>query len=128
MDGNGQYDADAIRKKKEEAHQRLTMRRMHETNGETTKQIGKNSIGDFMKKISKRLQLSRLYTNHEIRHTTVTVLSNAGFPTRDIMNLTKHRNEKSIKSYVRDSTTCQKRAVSDTLDNQSTNRRIFSKA
>ena len=27
MDGNGQYDADAIRKKKEEAHQRLTMRR-----------------------------------------------------------------------------------------------------
>ena len=81
----------------------------------TIKQIGKNSIGDFMKKISKRLQLSRLYTNHEIRHTTVTVLSNAGFPTRDIMNLTKHRNEKSIKSYVRDSTTCQKRAVSDTL-------------
>ena len=68
----------------------------------TSKQIGKNSIGDFMKKISKRLQLSKLYTNHEIRHTTVTVLSNAGFPTRDIMNLTKHKNEKSIKSGIRE--------------------------
>ena len=38
------------------------------------KLLGKNSLGDLMVKISKAAGLSKVYTNHSIRSTTITLL------------------------------------------------------
>ena len=38
------------------------------------KLLGKNSLGDLMVKISKAAGLSKMYTNHSIRSTTITLL------------------------------------------------------
>ena len=42
------------------------------------KLLGKNSIGDLMVKISKAAGLSKVYTNHSIRSTSITLLSRVG--------------------------------------------------
>ncbi|MCP3929111.1 MAG: DUF3504 domain-containing protein, partial [Bacteroidetes bacterium] len=77
--------------------------------------IGKNTLGKFMHRISQRLQLSQMYTNHSIRATTITQLSNAGFEARSIMRVTGHRCESSLRSYSHDNSDQQKRQISDTL-------------
>lgn len=71
--------------------------------------LGKNKLGSMMTIISKRAQLSHSYTNHCIRATTITGFSYAGFEVRHIMTVSGHRNESSVKSYVRDTTSEQKR-------------------
>ena len=80
--------------------------------------IGTNTLSQMMSRISDALNLSRRYTNHSIRSSAITCLSNAGVATRHIMNLTGHKNPNSIKSYNRDSSEAQKRAYSKCLQNQ----------
>ena len=41
------------------------------------------------------------YTNHSLRATTVTVLDEAGFAGRDIVAVTEHKSESSLKQYAR---------------------------
>ena len=43
--------------------------------------------------------MSTTYTNHSIRATTITILDRSGFEARNIMSVSGHRNESSIKSY-----------------------------
>lgn len=74
--------------------------------------LGKNRLGSMMVEISKRAQLSRTYTNHCIRATTISALSHKGFEARHIMTVFGHRNETSVKSYVRETTSEQKRQMS----------------
>lgn len=64
---------------------------------------GKNTLGDKMKKISMRAGCSQVYTNHCLRATSVTILDHAGFKSRDIMTVSGHHAESSIKNYVRTS-------------------------
>ena len=40
--------------------------------------LGKNTLSSMMSKISRQGELSRRYTNHSIRSTTITVLDEAG--------------------------------------------------
>ena len=54
----------------------------------TCKVLGVNSISKFKKNISKRLDLSAIYTNHSIRATLVTLLSANGVEARQIMRMT----------------------------------------
>jgi hypothetical protein len=61
--------------------------------------IGVNKIGSMMKEISKDAKLSRVYSNHCVRSTTVTVLDAAGIPIHRIMQTSGHRNESSVKFY-----------------------------
>ena len=58
------------------------------------KPIGINTLGNFMKTISKRLGLSIHYSYHSIRATVVTLLSSKGLGARKIMrlDLTKQLN------------------------------------
>ena len=81
----------------------------------TTRQVGPRTLGDMMKVISKEAKLSQIYTNHSVRATTATLLSHAGVDTREIMRITQHRNEGSVKSYNRDSSDAQKRQYSAIL-------------
>ena len=44
-----------------------------------------------------------MYTNHSLRATCVTILDNAGFASRDIMAVSGHKSESSLKHYVKTS-------------------------
>jgi len=82
--------------------------------------VGERSLGDMMKRISKEANLSRIYTNHSIRATAVTILDKSGFEARHIMTVSGHRNESSIRAYSKtDQTT--KRRMSETLTAASAN-------
>jgi hypothetical protein len=65
--------------------------------------------------ISKAAKLSRVYTNHCIRATCITLLSEAGFEGRHIISLSGHRSEEIIKSYCRDMSEEQKRDMSKSI-------------
>ena len=69
----------------------------------------------MMVEILKRAQLSRIYTSHCIRAMTISALRHAGFEARHIMTASGHRNETSVKSYVRDTTSEQKRQISSSI-------------
>ena len=80
--------------------------------------LGKNTLGDKMKNLSKQLNLSKLYTNHSLRATTITLLDNKGFKARHIMSISGHKTESSIRSYSRTDDTQKRKiakALSDTI-------------
>jgi len=62
--------------------------------------IGKNNLSTMMVKISKLSKLSRIYTNHSIRATSITEMDEAGIDTQHIMRVSGHKSESSIKHYV----------------------------
>nr|XP_054775587.1 uncharacterized protein LOC129284148 [Lytechinus pictus] len=72
--------------------------------------LGKNTIGDKMKTISSRAG-TKVYTNHCLRATSISTLQNAGFRDREIMSVSGHRSEGSLKHYASTS--------SDTKENMS---------
>lgn len=52
-----------------------------------------------MKDISSAAGLSRIYTNHSVRATAITLWANAGLTNREIMAISGHRNESSLQNY-----------------------------
>ena len=58
-----------------------------------------------MPRISKKAGLSKVYTCHCVRASTVTTLFLSGIDTRKICSITKHKNEASLSSYVKDMST-----------------------
>ena len=61
--------------------------------------IGVNTLRKMMKEISKGAALSKIYTNHCVRATAITIWSRAEVPSRHIMAISGHANEQSIASY-----------------------------
>lgn len=53
--------------------------------------LGVNPLSSMMSTISKRADLSTIYTNHSIRTTSVTIMDEAGFEARHIMRVSGHR-------------------------------------
>eukprot|EP00117_Sycon_ciliatum_P005091 scpid93677/ scgid1275/ len=53
----------------------------------------------MMKSLSEKAGTSRIYTNHCLRATCVTVLQENGFSSNDIMSVTGHKNAQSLLSY-----------------------------
>ena len=72
----------------------------------------------MMRKISLDAGLSRVYTNHCVRATTITLLAHAGVETREIMKISGHRNEASVRCYNADSSSHQKRTYSGIIQGQ----------
>ena len=81
----------------------------------TNSPMGKNTLGEMMATISRTAGLSRKYTNHCVRATTVTDLVQADVPSEQVITLTGHKNTSSLKHYVGDTSEAQKRKMSETL-------------
>ena len=77
--------------------------------------VGINKLDGMMKEISQEAQLSRVYTNHSIRATAITLWSNAGVPNRHIMSISGHRNEQSLAHYNTRPSTAQLHHCSEVL-------------
>lgn len=62
--------------------------------------LGHNKLGSLMKELSVEAQLSKVYTNHSLRASSVHLLDSANVPTRHIMAVTGHKAESSLKTYT----------------------------
>jgi integrase len=65
--------------------------------------VGKDKLGNLMKRLSERCGLSRKYTNHCIRVAGINVLHKSGFNDKEISTITGHKNTASVQRYVRTS-------------------------
>ena len=81
----------------------------------TCQKMGKNMIGNMMKRISEEAGLSQLYTNHCLRASTATILARSGLQDREIVKVTGHKNTDSVKHYVNAPTIGKQKAVSSLL-------------
>lgn len=61
--------------------------------------IGVYKLGDMMKEISLAASLSKVYTNHCVKSTTISALDEAGIPIHRIMQTSGDRSESSVMSY-----------------------------
>lgn len=78
--------------------------------------MGHNTIANMMPRLSAKAGLSRRYTNHSLRATSVNVLDNIGkFASRHIMAVTGHKSENSLKTYSGHTGRDIKRAMSGTI-------------
>lgn len=68
-----------------------------------------------MTTLSKEANLSKKYTNHCVRTTTITVLDRSGFEARHIMSVSGHKKVESIQSYSAQTPQTKKREMSDSL-------------
>ena len=63
------------------------------------KPVGVSKLSLMMKKIFVGAALSKVYTNHRVRATAITIWSDAEIPARHIMVISGHANEQSIARY-----------------------------
>ena len=77
--------------------------------------VGIHTLGIKMKNLSIDVNLSKLYTNHSVRATSITILDNSGFQARHIMTVSGHKSEASIRSYASKTADSVKRAMSDSI-------------
>ena len=69
--------------------------------------IGKNKLSTMMKEIFGKAQLSRVYSNHCLRVTSVTVLSRNDFNLNDIRSVTVHSSLDGVLPYVEGTSDCR---------------------
>ena len=77
--------------------------------------LGRNTIFGIMARISKSAKLSQIYTPHCVRASMISILFKAGVQPKEICQITKHKNEGSLNSYINGSTSAQKRTCSKVL-------------
>ena len=63
------------------------------------KKLGKNPLATFMSDLSVKCGLLQVYTNHSIRVTGITVLTNQGYSNADIMLVSGHKSVQSLAVY-----------------------------
>ena len=61
------------------------------------------TLEKMIKKLSNRTNLSKMYTNHCIRVTCITILDGCGMESRQMMSVSGHKWEASIRSYSKTS-------------------------
>ena len=79
--------------------------------------LGVNKLGEMMKTISVGEKLSQLCTNHSVRASAITLLSDANVPDRHIMFISGHSSEQSVAHYSSRPSVSQLENVSDTISN-----------
>lgn len=69
----------------------------------TRKPFGYSKLRYFLPKLSKLAGLSKSYTNHSIRSTTITLLNEARVSPHDICSVSRHKSISSLASYQKTS-------------------------
>ena len=77
--------------------------------------VGPHPLNNFMKQLSEKANLSRMYTNHCIRSTCITNLDESGFEARHITAVSGHKSETTIKNYSVKCPEAKKREMADAL-------------
>lgn len=77
--------------------------------------VGESTLGNMMRSMSVKAGINPPLTNHCIRATSVTVLSEANVETRHIKSVTGHRSDTSIESYSNRPSANQQQMMSDLL-------------
>ena len=72
--------------------------------------VGKHKLGSLLCDLSKKLELSKSYSNHCLRVTGISKLHDAGFSNAEICAVTGHKNERSLQRYLRVNEKSLKRA------------------
>ena len=62
--------------------------------------MGKDSLGNMMRSISEKAELSQMYSNHCVRVTTVSILHEKGFSADQISSVTGHKSTQSVTNYI----------------------------
>lgn len=75
---------------------------------------GKDSLGNLLKRLSKKLGLSKMYVNHCVRVTGINVLHERGMGNEAIAAVTGHKSSVSVQRYIRTSES-HLRSASDAL-------------
>lgn len=81
----------------------------------SAKPIGKNTLSNMMQRISEKANLSKRYTCHSVRASSITTLYQAGVSVDKIIAITRHKNTSSLKHYVSGLSTKQKQECSTIL-------------
>ena len=61
--------------------------------------VGRNTLAKFMRETSKMCELSKMYTNHSIRSTGITVLTRMNYSNSQIMSISGHKSIQSLSIY-----------------------------
>jgi len=77
--------------------------------------IGASTLNIMLKTMSKRAGIEPHLTNHCLRATAVTVLSDSNCATRHIKAVTGHKSDQSVESYNDRPSFCQQQAMSRLL-------------
>ena len=77
--------------------------------------MGDKALGKMMSEMSGKYGLSKRYTNHCVRVTSLQILDDEQIPERHIIRVSGHKSEASIKSYARKLSSSRKHAISDTF-------------
>ena len=62
--------------------------------------LGHNSLGKMRPNICEKTGIAKQYTNHSLRATAVHILDEAEFAGPQIMLITGHKSESSLKTYT----------------------------
>ena len=81
----------------------------------TNQPLGKNTLGNMMKTICTQAKLKHIFTNPSIRATCVTDLDFNKFESRDIMTVSYHKSENSLKNYTNQTSVTRKHEMSSAL-------------
>ena len=81
----------------------------------TNRPLGKNTLACMMSKISQKCGTSKMYTNHCIRVSDVTILREEGHTTEEIQLVTGHKNAASVSRYTRIRSDAQMQKISNSL-------------
>lgn len=85
----------------------LIRKNFESTPSYSMQKVGENTVNRFMKTLSQLLQLSKTYTNHSVRSTSITILGRC-FQDNDIAHFSGHRSLGSLGIYKRVSNDRQK--------------------
>ena len=77
--------------------------------------VGRNTLGNKMKSFSIECNLPKVYTNHCIRATCISILDEAGISDRHICGIRGHKSTESLKIYKSKLREGIKRTVSSLL-------------
>ena len=81
--------------------------------------LGKNTLCEMMKKMSSKAELSKVYTNHCLRASSITFLDRRGMQGKDICTVSRHKSQDGLRPYLEGPTDIKRFEMSKILHDQS---------